>query len=108
MPLETAPTHTLQVSATVRQRRRRQRSLPDPPAEGFYSLLGFVGTGEQVPSRVPGGPLFSVYRLRLWLFPTRSETGSANDRVCNIPARITSLDVAGGCSSRCRATCARR
>ena len=65
MSLETAQTHTLQVSATVRQSCRRQRSLPDPPAEGFYLRLGFVGTGERVPSRVPGGPLFSVYRLRL-------------------------------------------
>ncbi len=39
--------------------------VPDPPAEGFYLRLGFVGTGERMPSRVPGGPLFSVYRLRL-------------------------------------------
>jgi len=53
------------LESAVQQRHRRQRSLPDPPAEGFYSRLGFVGTGEQVPSRVHGGPLFSVYRLRL-------------------------------------------
>jgi GNAT superfamily N-acetyltransferase len=39
--------------------------MPDPPAEGFYLRLGFVDTGERVSSRVRGGPLFSVYRLRL-------------------------------------------
>jgi hypothetical protein len=39
--------------------------MPDPPAEGFYKHLGFVDTGERVLSRVPDGPLFSVYRLRL-------------------------------------------
>jgi GNAT superfamily N-acetyltransferase len=39
--------------------------VPDPPAEGFYQRLGFVDTGERRPSRVPGGPLFSVYLLRL-------------------------------------------
>lgn len=36
--------------------------LPDPPAEGFYRRLGFSDTGERVPSRVSGGPIFSVYR----------------------------------------------
>jgi GNAT superfamily N-acetyltransferase len=36
--------------------------LPDPPAEGFYRKAGFLDTGARVPSRVPGGPLFSVYR----------------------------------------------
>lgn len=35
--------------------------LPDPPAEGFYKALGFSDTGERVPSRVRGGPVFSVY-----------------------------------------------
>jgi ribosomal protein S18 acetylase RimI-like enzyme len=35
--------------------------IPDPPAEGFYRALGFSDTGERVPSRVSGGPLFSVY-----------------------------------------------
>jgi ribosomal protein S18 acetylase RimI-like enzyme len=35
--------------------------LPDPPAEGFYRALGFSDTGERVPSRVSGGPVFSVY-----------------------------------------------
>src|SRR5437867_1632805 len=39
--------------------------IPDPPAEGFYKKMGFSDTGERVPSRVPGGPLFSVYRIRL-------------------------------------------
>lgn len=37
--------------------------LPDPPAEGFYRALGFSDTGERVPSRVSGGPVFSVYRI---------------------------------------------
>lgn len=35
--------------------------LPDPPAEGFYKAIGFSDTGERVPSRVSGGPVFSVY-----------------------------------------------
>jgi GNAT superfamily N-acetyltransferase len=35
--------------------------LPDPPAEGFYKALGFSDTGERVPSRVRGGPIFAVY-----------------------------------------------
>lgn len=39
--------------------------LPDPPSEGFYLRMGFEDSGKRVPSRVPGGPLFSVYRLRL-------------------------------------------
>ncbi len=39
--------------------------LPDPPAEGFYLKMGFSDTGERVPSRVPGGPLFCVYRIQL-------------------------------------------
>lgn len=39
--------------------------VPDPPAEGFYQRMGFIDTGEQIPSRVPGGPLFSAYLLRL-------------------------------------------
>lgn len=37
--------------------------LPDPPAEGFYRVLGFSDTGERVPSRVSGGPIFAVYRI---------------------------------------------
>lgn len=37
--------------------------LPEPPAEGFYRALGFSDTGERVPSRVSGGPVFSVYRI---------------------------------------------
>jgi GNAT superfamily N-acetyltransferase len=37
--------------------------VPDPPAEGFYRALGFSDTGERVPSRVSGGPVFSVYRI---------------------------------------------
>jgi GNAT superfamily N-acetyltransferase len=39
--------------------------LPDPPSEGFYLRMGFKDSGKRVPSRVPGGPVFSVYRLRL-------------------------------------------
>jgi GNAT superfamily N-acetyltransferase len=39
--------------------------LPDPPAEGFYLKAGFSDTGERVPSRVSGGPVFSVYRIQL-------------------------------------------
>lgn len=36
--------------------------LPDPPAVGFYEKLGFVSTGQSIPSRVSGGPLFYLYR----------------------------------------------
>ena len=39
--------------------------LPDPPSEGFYVKAGFSDTGERVPSRLPGGPVFSVYRIAL-------------------------------------------
>ena len=39
--------------------------MPDPPSEGFYAELGFVDTGERMPSRVPGGPVFAVYRIRI-------------------------------------------
>jgi len=39
--------------------------VPDPPAEGFYQRMGFVDTGERIPSRVPGGPLFCAYLIRL-------------------------------------------
>jgi GNAT superfamily N-acetyltransferase len=39
--------------------------LPDPQAEGFYVKMGFSDIGEQVPSRVSGGPIFSVYRIQL-------------------------------------------
>ncbi len=39
--------------------------IPDPPAAGFYKRMGFSDTGEQVPSRVPGGPMFTVYRIRV-------------------------------------------
>lgn len=39
--------------------------VPDPPAEGFYQRMGFIDSGERIPSRVPGGPLFCAYRLRL-------------------------------------------
>jgi len=38
---------------------------PDPNAEGFYRELGFSDTGARVPSRIPGGPIFSVYRTDL-------------------------------------------
>lgn len=47
--------------------------LPDPPAKGFYEKLGFVDTGDRVPSRVPTGPDFSVLRVGL---PLRSSTES--------------------------------
>jgi GNAT superfamily N-acetyltransferase len=39
--------------------------VPDPPAEGFYLKAGFSDTGERVPSRVRGGPVFSVYQIQL-------------------------------------------
>jgi GNAT superfamily N-acetyltransferase len=39
--------------------------LPDPPSAGFYLKAGFSDTGERVPSRVPGGPIFAAYRIRL-------------------------------------------
>ena len=37
--------------------------LPDPPAEDFYKRIGYSDTGQRVPSRVSGGPVFSVYRI---------------------------------------------
>jgi GNAT superfamily N-acetyltransferase len=40
-------------------------AIPDPPAEGFYAKVGFSDTGERIPSRVPGGPIFSAYRIQL-------------------------------------------
>src|SRR5581483_12437588 len=43
--------------------------VPDPPAEGFYVKAGFSDTGERVPSRVPGGPAFSTYRIQLPAHP---------------------------------------
>lgn len=49
-------------------RERQCRTLwvvPDPPAEGFYVRVGFSDSGERVASRVPGGPIFSVYRMSL-------------------------------------------
>src|SRR5689334_2734617 len=39
--------------------------IPDPPAAAFYEARGFADTGERVPSRVPGGPVFAVYRIDL-------------------------------------------
>lgn len=39
--------------------------LPDPPSEGFYRRQGFEDTGERLASRVPGGPVFSRFRLTL-------------------------------------------
>ena len=44
---------------------RELRVLPDPPAEGFYVKSGFLDTGERVPSRVLGGPTFSVYSMKI-------------------------------------------
>lgn len=38
---------------------------PDPNAVGFYQELGFSDTGARVPSRIAGGPVFSVYRIDL-------------------------------------------
>jgi GNAT superfamily N-acetyltransferase len=39
--------------------------LPNPPPDGFYRKRGFVDTGERVPSRIPGGPVFSLLRIQL-------------------------------------------
>ena len=39
--------------------------VPDHPAIGFYEKMGFSDTGERVLSRVPGGPVFPVYRIEL-------------------------------------------
>jgi GNAT superfamily N-acetyltransferase len=47
-----------------RSRWRELVTLPDPPAEGFYLRMGFQDTGERVPSRIPGGPVFSTFRRR--------------------------------------------
>ena len=41
--------------------------VPDPPAEGFYSRMGFVDTGAREASRVPGGPVFSVFKIEFRL-----------------------------------------
>jgi N-acetylglutamate synthase-like GNAT family acetyltransferase len=37
--------------------------LPDPFAEGFYKKVGFMNTGIRVPSRVPMGPTFSIFKI---------------------------------------------
>lgn len=67
---------------------------PDPPAEGFYTKLGFKDTGERIPSRVPGGPTF---RVMLWTcrFPLSQAEGT-------IPATVPFLWVDQGatCGSR--------
>ncbi len=34
---------------------------PDPPAEGFYLKQGYSDTSQRLPSRVSGGPIFSVF-----------------------------------------------
>jgi N-acetylglutamate synthase-like GNAT family acetyltransferase len=39
--------------------------LPDPPSAKFYERKGFRDTGERVPSRVQGGPTFSLYCVAL-------------------------------------------
>jgi N-acetylglutamate synthase-like GNAT family acetyltransferase len=44
--------------------------LPDPPAEGFYVKMGFSDTGERLPSRVPGGPTFSIFEHRNFIGDT--------------------------------------
>jgi len=54
------------VFALARQQGWKElRILPEPHAERFYLKAGFSDTGERVPSRVPGGPVFSVYRIEL-------------------------------------------
>jgi hypothetical protein len=35
--------------------------FPDPPAEGFYLKCGYINTGEKFPSRIQGGPTFSLF-----------------------------------------------
>ncbi|MGH6991712.1 MAG: GNAT family N-acetyltransferase [Caulobacteraceae bacterium] len=40
-------------------------TFPDPPAEGFYLRMGFSDTGERRRSGVPGGPVFSVFKITL-------------------------------------------
>jgi hypothetical protein len=42
---------------------------PDPPAENFYTRLGFETTGDLSPSRVPSGPAFQRFRLKLTQHP---------------------------------------
>jgi len=37
-------------------------TYPDPPAEGFYLKSGFVDTGGRIPSRIEGGPQFSIFK----------------------------------------------
>ena len=39
--------------------------MPDRPSEGFYAKMGFTDSGQRVPSRIPGGPPFSIYRVSL-------------------------------------------
>ncbi|MBN8539591.1 MAG: GNAT family N-acetyltransferase [Deltaproteobacteria bacterium] len=39
-------------------------TCPDPPAEGFYARNGFLDTGQRSPSRIDGGPQFSVFRRK--------------------------------------------
>ncbi|QLY26900.1 GNAT family N-acetyltransferase [Bdellovibrio sp. KM01] len=35
--------------------------FPDPPVEGFYLKCGYTNTGEKFPSRIAGGPTFSLF-----------------------------------------------
>ena len=37
-------------------------TYPDPPAETFYLKSGFVDTGSRIPSRIEGGPQFSIFK----------------------------------------------
>jgi GNAT superfamily N-acetyltransferase len=37
-------------------------TYPDPPAEAFYLKNGYIDTGLRMPSRIEGGPQFSVFR----------------------------------------------
>ncbi len=40
---------------------KKLKVFPDPSAEGFYLKCGFKNTGEKFPSRVPGGPTFTLF-----------------------------------------------
>lgn len=40
-------------------------TYPDPPSEGFYLKQGFEDTGKRIPSRVTGGPTFSIFSKKI-------------------------------------------
>lgn len=54
-------THVAELARTLGW--REVSVLPDPPSEGFYLAKGFSDTGERIPSRVPSGPAFAVFRI---------------------------------------------